>query len=113
MDTSKIEINQDLYLKIGELFDLLLKQTKVPERKFKKGPNGEVYEIETIVFDGTVYYFTITGKDGKTESGETSSPGKNSVFGRLVKICDELHSLEFESPLILKEIDLLVSDLKQ
>ena len=44
INTTKTEINNNLYLKIGELFELLVKQTKEKERKFKVGLNGEIYE---------------------------------------------------------------------
>ena len=103
-NTTKTEINNDLYLKIGELFELLAEQTK---------------EIETSVigFDGVTYYFATTDKTGKIRIGETWSPNKNSLLGRLVKICDKLYSIGNEKnsfqPKILQEIEELINDLKQ
>ena len=56
IETSKIKINNDLYLKIGELFELLAVQTKEKEkeRKFVVTAKGEVEEIFSIKLDGTI-----------------------------------------------------------
>ena len=103
VNTSKIEINNDLYLKIGELFELLAEQTK-------RG-------LQIIGEDGVTYYFTSTDKNGEIRIGETWSPSKNSLLGRLVKICNNLYSIGDEKSIsqteILTEIDKLINDLKQ
>ena len=104
LNTVKTEINTDLYLKIGELFELLASQTKV-------------YEKDWVGFDGVTYYFTTTDKNGEIQIGETWSPNKNSLLGRLVKICDELcligNKNEISQSKILAEIDKLINDFKK
>ena len=104
VSTIKAEINNDLYLKIGELFELLANQTKV-------------YEKDWFGVDGVTYYFTTTDKKGEIKIGETWSPNKKSLLGRLVKICDNLYSLGIGNNInqtkILKEITLLINDLKK
>ena len=49
--------------------------------------------------------------------GETWSPDDNSLLGRLVKICDNLHSIgdrkDVSQTDILKEIEELIKELKQ
>jgi len=104
LNTIKTEINNDLYLKIGELFELLASQTKV-------------YEKEWFGCDGVTYYFTTTDKNGEIQIGETWSPNKDTLLGRLVKICDKLCSIGNEKDIsqskILEEIDKLINELKQ
>jgi len=119
INTRKTEINNDLYLKIGELFELLTEQTKEKERKYEKGPNGEMYEIIEIGADGTTYLFANTDNKGEIREGTTWSPHPSSkpMLSRLVKICDDLCSLEIEKNIsqanTLKEIEILISDLKK
>lgn len=112
--TRKMEINKELYSKIGELFKLLTKQTKVkvPKKKFME-IDGEMVEIEehTVVFDGIGYYFTTTDNNGEIKTGETRSPRKDSKLGRVVEICDSLHSLKTENA--PNDIDALIIELKQ
>ena len=123
IETNKIKINDDLYLKIGELFDLLAEQTKEKEeekeRKFKVGADGEVYEIISIArLDGTTYFFTSTDKNGEKRTGTTWSPHPryNPMLARLVKICDDLCSKEIKNSIaqtnILREIEILINGLK-
>ena len=102
--TNKTEISNDLYLKIGELFKLLAEQTK----EYDKDVGG---------IDGVKYYFTTTNKNGELKVGKTWSPDKNSLLGRLVKICDNMYLIGMGKNVsqseVLKEISLLITDLKQ
>jgi len=102
--TVKTEINDDLYLIIGELFGLLAKQTKV-------------YEKNRTGLDGVTYYFTTTDKNCEIKTGETWSPSEESLLERLVKICDELHSIgvadNIDQAERIKEITILINDLKE
>jgi hypothetical protein len=97
----KVEIGEALYLKIGELFDILAEQTKK-------------IETDIIGFDGVTYYFTTTDQNGEIRIGETWSPNKKSLLGRLVRICVNLFSIGTEKdtsqPKILKEIETLIYD---
>ena len=102
VSTIKTEISNDLYLKIGELFELLANQTKV-------------YEKDWVGLDGVTYYFATTDKKGEIKIGETWSPNEKSLLGRLVKICDNLYSVgignNIDQTRILKEITMLINDL--
>jgi len=102
ISTIKTEINNDLYLKIGELFELLANQTKV-------------YEKDRFGFDGVTYYFTTTEENGEIKIGETWSPNEKSLLGRLVKICNNLYLVgvgnNIDQMKILKEITVLINDL--
>jgi len=116
INSKKTEISTELYLKIGELFELLTEQTKEKEGRFETLPDGTVVEYIEFGSDGETYIFTITDKNGEIRSGKTWSPRKESLLGRLVKICDELCSIRidnsiFQAP-ILKEIELLLNDLQ-
>ena len=120
VETHKIKIDNDLYLKIGELFELLAEQTKEKEqeRQFEVGADGEIYEILFARVDGTDYFFTTTDKNGEIKTGTTCSPHPSNkpMLCRLVKICDDLCSLEIEKSIfqtnILKELESLINDLK-
>ena len=102
--SNKTEINNDLYLKIVDLFKLLEEQTKKPEN-------------DLMGLDGVTYYFASIDKNGEIKIGETWSPAEKSLLGRLVKICDHIYSLGIGNNLsqsdILKEIEKLIIDLKQ
>ena len=104
VSTTKTEINNDLYLKIGELFELLANQTKV-------------YEKDWLGFDGVIYYFATTKINGEIKIGQTWSPNKGSLLDRLVKICDNLYLGGVENNIdqseIIKEIAMLINDLKE
>jgi len=101
---SKAEINNDLYLKVGELFELLAEQTKEPDE--------EIYGL-----DGVTYYFATTDKNGKVKIGETWSPDENSLLDRLVDICSTLYLIGNKKDItqtdILQKIDKLINELKQ
>ena len=84
----KMEIDKELYQKIGELFRLLANQTKEKEREFKEGANGEKYEVIEEGTDGTTYYFALTDEKGEVKVGETWSPQKDSKLARVVEICE-------------------------
>ena len=103
LNTIKIEINDELYLKIGELFELLAQQTKNPNPNKVPGVDGEDY------------YFTTTDKNGEIKTGKTWSPHDNSLLGKLIDICNKLHSTgsgdSISQPKMLKEIDKLINDL--
>ena len=100
--TIKTEINDDLYLKIGELFEILANQTKV-------------YEKDWLGLDGVTYYFATTDINGEIKVGETWSPNEKSLLGRLVKICDNLYSVgignNIDQTKLLNEITVLINDL--
>ena len=102
--SNKTELQNDLYLKIVDLFKLLEEQTKKPES-------------EMMGLDGVTYYFASTDKNGQIKIGETWSPDDNSLFGRLVKICDNIYSLgngnNISQTETLKDIDKLINELKQ
>lgn len=102
--SNKTELQNDLYLKIVDLFRLLKEQTKKPDRD-KRG------------YDGGSYFFASTDNNGQIEIGETWSPDHNSLLGRLVKICNNIYSLgngnNISQTETLKDIDILINDLKQ
>jgi len=99
---TKAEISYDLYTKIGELFEFLVEQIKPPNK---------------IGLDGTMYYFSTTDKKGEIRTGQIWSPYEKSLLGRLVKICDNLYAIglgkDISQSKILKEINILITDLKQ
>jgi len=116
--TKKTEINNELYLKIGELFGLLTEQTKEKDRKFEVGANGDFFELLEIGVDGESYSFKTTDKNGEIRTGTTWSPHPSNkpMLAKLVKICDDLCSVEIENNIIfqiniLKEIELLINGL--
>jgi len=117
LNTKKTEINNELYLKIGKLFELLTEQTKEKERIFTTLPDGTIMEQVEISCDGETYTFTTTDKNGEIRTGTTWSPRKNSMLARLVKICDDLCSIEIENNIfqtnIMKEIEILINDFKK
>jgi len=103
LNTSKKEIDNDLYLKIGELFELLANKT--------------INELRIpIVVDGTNYYFETTDKNGEIRMEATASPNKESIMGRFVNICEDLFSVglgkNIDQTKIIMEIILLINDLK-
>jgi hypothetical protein len=102
--SSKKELNNKLYLKIVDLFEILTEQTRKVENELLGG-------------DGTTYYFAKTDKNEQIKIGETWSPDENSLLDRLVKISDDIYSLgnrESKSQIkILKKIDKLIIDLKK
>ena len=104
LNTIKTEINNELYLKIGELFELLANQTKVPEKK-------------QFGCDGTTYYFSTTDKNGEIKIGTTWSPEEKSLLGRLIKICNDLYFAGREKNInqkkITEEITVLINDFKK
>lgn len=101
--SNKTEIGDALYSKIGELFQLLIRQTKKPEEKL-------------IGLDGVTYYFSTVDETSEIKTGETWSPDRNSLLGRLVQICDNLFSIGNGGNIsqigISKEIETLIKDLK-
>ena len=99
--TKKTEISKKFYLKIGELFAIA---SQIRE--------NEIEEHGIIQMDGETYYFEITDKNERIKTGKFRSPNKKSLFGRLVRICDSLFSIEIENDIFLKEIDTLIEDLK-
>ena len=102
--SNKTELQNDLYLKIVDLFKLLEEQTKKPES-------------DMMGLDGVTYYFATTNKNGQVKTGETWSPNDNSLLDRLVKICDNIYSLgngnNISQTELLKDIDKLINELKQ
>ena len=101
--SSKAELQNDLYLKIVELFKLLEEQTK---------------EIESgmLGLDGVTYFFATTDTNGEVKIGETWSP-QGLLLNNLVKICDNIYALgkgdNVSQTQILKDIDRLTTGLKQ
>lgn len=102
--SNKTEIDNDLYLKIGELFQILAEQTKKPEN-------------EIMGLDGVTYYFATTDTSGQIITGETWSPNDNTLLDRLVKVCDKLFSINNQKNItntdISKEIKKLIEEFKQ
>ena len=102
--SNKKELNNDLYLKIVDLYKLLEKQTKKPDN-------------ELVGADGVTYYFATTDKNGQVKIGETWSPNENSLLGGLVKICHNIYSLgngkSISQVEILKDVEKLINDLKE
>ena len=106
LNTSKTEISNELYLIIGELFELLANISKD--------------ELRTpIIVDGTRCYFETTDKNGEIKMNVTlfSNFDKESSLGRFVHICENLFSLGFgeniDQTKIIEEIILLINDLKK
>ncbi len=101
--SSKAELQNDLYLKIVELFKLLEEQTK---------------EIESgmLGLDGVTYFFATTDINGDVRIGETWSP-QGLLLNNLVKICDNIYALgkgdNVSQTQILRDIDRLTTGLKQ
>ena len=102
--TNKIELHEDLFLKITELFKLLDEQTRESEN-------------DSMGFDGIIYYFSTIDKNSNLNTGKTWSPTDNTLLYRVVKICDILYSIgngkNISQADILKEIDKLINDLKK
>lgn len=78
LETKKNEINNDLYLQIGELFQLLVEQSKKPKQ-----------DVRGV--DGVIYYISAVDENGEIKTGKTWSPRDNSLLDRLVEICDKLY----------------------
>jgi hypothetical protein len=101
---SLTEIEEDLYKSIGDLFQLLAKQT----RKREDNEMGN---------DGTTYYFATLDTSGQAKIGKTWSPNGNSVLNRLVKICDKLYLAgqgnDIPEDGIEKDIKKLITDLEE
>lgn len=104
--SNRKELTNDLYLKIVDLFKYLAEQTRVPED-----------ELAGLGLDGVTYYFTTTDKNGKVSIGETWSPDKDALLGRLIAICDNIYALGNRKKLsqkdILNDIDKLLIDLNK
>ncbi|REC62858.1 hypothetical protein DRF65_08530 [Chryseobacterium pennae] len=100
----KTEIDSTLYLKIGNLFQILTQQMKTSEKE-KRG------------FDGTMFYFATTDTTGQMKTGETWSPNDNTVLDRIVKVCNRLFSIDKEKNSshsdIVKEIEKLIEEIKK
>ncbi|MEJ5105070.1 hypothetical protein [Chryseobacterium sp. MYb328] len=100
----KTEIDSTLYLKIGNLFQILTQQMKTSEKE-KRG------------FDGTMFYFATTDTNGQMKTGETWSPNDNTVLDRIVKVCNRLFSIDKEKNSshsdIVKEIEKLIEEIKK
>ena len=116
--TNKVEITNELYLKIEELFGLFIEQTKEKERIFETLPDGTVVEMLETINDGERYIFSITDKNGNIKTGTTHSPNSRDrpMLDRFVKICDSLCLLENKNKesqtKILEEIKQLINGLK-
>ena len=104
VSTSTTEIDEVLYKTIGDLFQLLARQTKKPDS-------------DMMGNDGTTYYFATVDTSRKLSIGETWSPNDNSLLGRLVKICDNLYLMgrgnDISQSEIQKKIKKLIADLEK
>lgn len=78
--TSRKEIGNKLGIKIGELFQMLVFQSKRKDSVF--------WYPDTMI-----YYFSALNKDGQIVTGETSSSDCKGLLGRLVKVCDNLYKM--------------------
>ncbi|GAB5465207.1 MAG: hypothetical protein Kapaf2KO_06430 [Candidatus Kapaibacteriales bacterium] len=101
--SNKAEINDDLYNKIVELFQLLAEQT-------------EEQEDMILGQDGTTYYFTTTDVNGNIKNGETWSPENFSLLGRLTLVCDRIYKYgngaDWSQKELIENINGLLSELK-
>lgn len=102
--SNKTEIDNTLYWKILELFQILDEKTRKPEN-------------ETTGLDGVMYYFARANINGQIKVGETWSPGDNTLLYQLVKVCNKLFSISngknSSKPEILKEIETLIDEFKK
>jgi hypothetical protein len=100
--SNKTELQNDLYLKIVDLFKILEEQTKKPES-------------DLMGLDGVTYYFATTDKNGQVKIGKTWSPVDVSILGRLVEICYNIYELgngkNISQTAILNDIEKLLNDL--
>jgi hypothetical protein len=67
----------------------------------------------SIGMDGSYYYFSIADQNGNVKTGETWSPHANSLFERLVTICDDLFSLGNGEAISQMEIEQAIDRLIQ
>ncbi len=102
--TRKTEIGSDLYLKLGELFQVLAEQTKEPKEK-------------SWGLDGVMYYFSSVSESGGITTGEAWSPREGSLLALLVEICDAIHMIGVDKEVsqedVSKRVEKLIMDLKQ
>ena len=98
------EIDEQLFKAIGELFQLVAKQIKKPEK-------------EVLGLDGATHYFASSDNNGEIKMGETWSPDANSPMGRLVKICNSLFLIgkgkDIAQSEVQTDIKSLVADLQK
>ena len=103
---NKLKIDYNLYVKVGELFELLREQTKEPDNP-----------KPIFGFEAVAYYFATANNDGEVFLGVAWSPDANSLLGRLVDICDKLYLIGSKEDIsqtdILKDIDKLINDFKE
>ncbi|MBF4471333.1 hypothetical protein [Flavobacterium sp. HJJ] len=103
-ESKKNKIDENIYTKIGCLFQLLARQTKS-------------YSDEYHGLDGESYYFLITDNNGEIKIGKTWSPDDNSLMGRLIKISNDLYSFGNGNKVsiaeINNEIDKLIIDFEK
>ncbi|MCK9414544.1 MAG: hypothetical protein M0Q53_19735 [Prolixibacteraceae bacterium] len=110
----RIKIDERLFQIIGDLFSLVTAQIRKPEQE-TVGLDG--LKRITMRADGVIYYFASTDNNGKELIGEKWSPGKHSLMGRLVKVCDTLYSLSIGKDLsftaLESELVRLIEDIKK
>lgn len=98
--SSTTEIDEDLYKAIGDLFQLLARQTRKSEDNIMR-------------FDGTKYYFATLDSTGQVKIGVTWSPYDNSVLKQLVKICDKIYFAGQGNDISEADIKELIADLER
>ena len=95
--TTKIVIGRPLAQALNKLFFEACAQTRYPERRFFKGPNGEDFESLSIGTDGTTYVFMSFGYGHGVWSGQTWSPSKDTQMSALVDISNAMVKLAANS----------------
>ena len=113
--TNKTKIENKLYIKIGELFQLLAEQTKTIEI-YTYTKDGTLIRIDSRKLDGTTFLFYTTDKNGYIKIGTTWSPGSDTLLGKLIKICDNLYFIgngkNISQMDVAADIDILINDMK-
>ena len=95
------EIDEDLFYSIGQLFPLLMEQTRHPDNL-------------TLGLDGTTYFFSAFVND-EIKTGHVWEPAYDSPMGRLADVCAKIFFISrSDLPMdgIKTEIDELISELR-
>ena len=96
--TSKTEIEESLFLSIGELFKVLIDSSRSPS-ELRYGS------------DGNIYYFQTTSPSSQIITGKTWSPANGTLLARLVILCDRLYKIGKGDSYDEEEINAVVKDI--
>lgn len=118
VNTNSTKIKRKLYLKIGELFELLAEQTKELQSFSRTTADGWILTVGPIAtFDGISFYFTSTDKNGEIKTGRAHNPDTDLWMWRAAWICNQLHSIgkgnNISQTDILNEINELTNELRE